>query len=72
MEQDDFAHAVWRKSAHSSANGACVEVAFLADAVAVRDSKDQDGPVLAFTSAEWDAFLSGAKNGEFDRPEHKG
>ncbi|MGV9773494.1 DUF397 domain-containing protein, partial [Streptosporangium sp. NPDC003464] len=32
---------------------------------AVRDSKDQDGPVLFFTGAEWDAFVGGVKLGEF-------
>jgi hypothetical protein len=34
--------------------------------VAVRDSKDPDGPVLLYTRAEWRAFLHGAKAGEFD------
>jgi hypothetical protein len=33
----------------------------------VRDSKDPDGPKLAFTTAEWDAFTAGVKDGEFDR-----
>lgn len=37
--------------------------------VAVRDSKDQGGPVLTFTAAEWDAFVGGvAEDGEFRRP----
>ncbi|WP_235609360.1 DUF397 domain-containing protein, partial [Frankia casuarinae] len=50
-------------------NGQCVEVAFLdAGLVAVRDSKNQGGPVLIFTPGEWDAFLGGAKDGEFERP----
>lgn len=30
------------------------------------DTKDPDGPKLAFTQAEWDAFVAGVKNGEFD------
>ncbi|MER6950109.1 DUF397 domain-containing protein [Nonomuraea sp. NPDC000554] len=34
--------------------------------VAVRDSKDPDGPKLFFTPAEWNAFLDGAKADEFD------
>lgn len=34
--------------------------------VAVRDSKDPNGPVLMYTAAEWRAFLDGAKKGEFD------
>lgn len=31
----------------------------------LRDSKDPEGPVLAFTPGEWDAFLAGVRNGEF-------
>jgi hypothetical protein len=44
----------------------CVEVAFVGEAVAVRDSKNPQGPALVFTRAEWDAFLRGTKDGEFD------
>jgi hypothetical protein len=43
-----------------------VEVAFVDDAIAVRDSKNPTGPVLLFTQSEWDAFVEGAKDGEFD------
>ena len=46
--------------------GACVEVASAGDGVAMRDSKDLDGPMLRFTRAEWTAFLGGAKAGDFD------
>lgn len=56
----------WRKSSYSHDNG-CVTVADLPDGGRlVRDSKDPDGPVLAFTPAEWTAFVSGVKAGEFD------
>jgi hypothetical protein len=34
--------------------------------LAMRDSKDPDGPVLMYTPAEWHAFLDGVKKGEFD------
>jgi Domain of unknown function (DUF397) len=34
--------------------------------VAVRDSKDRQGPVLAFGPDEWRAFATGVKAGEFD------
>ena len=43
-----------------------VEVAFVDEAIAVRDSKNPGGPALIFTAAEWDAFVGGAKDGEFD------
>jgi hypothetical protein len=49
-------------------NGNCVEVASLpGDQIGVRDSKDTEGPVLRFTPDEWNAFLGGVRNGEFDR-----
>ena len=54
--------AVWRKSTYSNNGGECVEVASGAPSVvAVRDSKDPDGPKLAFTPAEWKAFTSTVK-----------
>lgn len=40
----------WRKSSHSGGNGACVEIRVpAADRVAVRDSKDPEGPQLSFS-----------------------
>ncbi|WP_307845263.1 DUF397 domain-containing protein [Planomonospora sp. ID67723] len=35
--------------------------------VAVRDSKNPDGPKLVFAPAEWRAFVGGVKAGAFDR-----
>jgi len=62
--------AVWRKSRYSNPSGNCVEAAGLpAGAVAVRNSRYPDGPALVFTRAEWDAFLLGARDGDFDDPE---
>jgi hypothetical protein len=60
--------AAWKKGSRSNGSGGnnCVEVAFLDTGVAVRDSKDQSGPALMFTQAEWIAFVDSAKDGEFD------
>ena len=49
----------WRKSSYSSEQGGnCVEVAAHPALVHVRDSKDPEGPALAFTPAEWAAFTA--------------
>jgi Domain of unknown function (DUF397) len=59
--------ARWRKSARSSAQGNCVELARLSGAgVAIRNSRHPEGPALVFTDAELDAFLAGVKDGDFD------
>jgi hypothetical protein len=59
--------ARWRKSARSSAQGNCVELARLSGSeVAVRNSRHPEGPALVFTDAELDAFLGGVKDGDFD------
>ena len=63
----DPSKANWRKSSRSGTNG-CVEVAFGHDCVAVRDSKNRQGPVLIFTFDEWTSFLGGVRHGEFDCP----
>jgi Domain of unknown function (DUF397) len=49
----------WFKSSYSSNEGPdCIEVAASPGAVHVRDSKDPQGPQLAFSPTEWAAFLS--------------
>ncbi|MEO3869708.1 DUF397 domain-containing protein [Nonomuraea sp. B12E4] len=59
--------AAWRKSSFCNGADACVEITNMADGnVAVRDGKQQDGPVLVFTSSEWEAFTAGVREGEFD------
>jgi hypothetical protein len=66
MNPPDLDAVPWRTSTRSGPDGNCVEVAKLDDAVAVRDSKRPTGPALMFTPAEWEAFISGVKEGEFD------
>ena len=69
---------IWRKASVTTSNGGQAEVTAAHDTAAappkasenllylVRDSKDPDGPKLAFTTTEWNNFIAGAKDGEFD------
>ncbi|WDZ82133.1 DUF397 domain-containing protein [Micromonospora cathayae] len=59
MTAPDLARARWHTSTRSSGNGNCVEVAGVDARVAVRDSKDRGGPVLAFDRSAWHAFVAG-------------
>jgi hypothetical protein len=66
--ETDLSNLHWFKSS-ASASGNCVEVAHLpGGGVAVRDSKNRDRAPHVYTRHEWEAFLMGAKNGEFDLP----
>ena len=68
MRSVDNSSDDWIKSSLSAHNGNCVEVAGLAgDTIRVRDSKNRGGGILNFTIAEWDAFIGGVHNGEFNR-----
>ncbi|MCX9193379.1 DUF397 domain-containing protein [Carbonactinospora thermoautotrophica] len=64
----DFSTAEWRRSSTDDSAENCIEVARVGDYIAVRDGKDPEGPKLIFTLSEWDAFVAGAKDGEFDLP----
>ncbi|MEV7021778.1 DUF397 domain-containing protein [Kitasatospora sp. NPDC093558] len=62
----DLTAAAWRKSTYSSNGGQCIEVAANAvHTVPVRDSKDSEGPVLAFPAEAWSAFVTAVRSGEF-------
>ncbi len=67
VRSSELSHATWRKSSRTNdgGDGACVEVTGLGDEVALRDSKNPSGPVLAITRAEWRVFLGGIRTGEF-------
>jgi hypothetical protein len=66
---DDLTGVIWHVSTRSSGGGGnCVEAGPLADGsgrVAVRDSKDRGGAVILYSRAQWNSFLTGAKNGDF-------
>ncbi len=63
MDDSRLTGAQWRMSSYSGGNGGtCVEVADnLTGVIAVRDSKDPDGPVLRFSRADWSAFVAGIR-----------
>lgn len=58
----------WRKARRSLNHGACAEVANRSGMVAMRDSKDPQGPVLRYTANSWRTFIDAAKAGSFDAP----
>jgi len=58
----------WQKSRRSNPSGNCVELAELPDGgeIAVRNSRDPNGPALIYTPEEIKAFILGARDGDFD------
>ena len=58
---------VWRRSTASGGGGGnCVEVSITSEYVLMRHSRSPHGPRLKFSFAEWEAFLTGVRDGEFD------
>ncbi|MFJ7907438.1 DUF397 domain-containing protein [Kitasatospora sp. NPDC096204] len=56
----------WFKSSYSSNGGQCIEVSdSLPGVVPVRDSKDPEGPTLAFPADAWSNFVVAVRSGEF-------
>ncbi|MBW8484892.1 DUF397 domain-containing protein [Actinomadura parmotrematis] len=66
MTKPISAGAGWRKSHHSDGGNGCVEVATLATAHAVRDSKNPTGPILALPHPAWRTLLHHIKQGRHD------
>lgn len=60
----------WRRSSYSGGNGSsnCVDVRTLPGVIAVRDSKDPDGPKLVVSPAGWRVFAARVKSGRYDLP----
>lgn len=65
MDTRDLRQADWRKSTYSANGSTCVEVARnVRGVVAVRDSKNPEGPKLVFSPVQWQAFATGIRAGE--------
>ncbi|HEY1347155.1 MAG TPA: DUF397 domain-containing protein [Streptosporangiaceae bacterium] len=65
MGDSEQSPTVWRKSMASGGSN-CVEVCTTSMSVFVRHSQSPSGPVLKFSFSEWEAFLTGVRDGEFD------
>jgi hypothetical protein len=61
MEIDSNSPVKWKKSS-KSAGGNCVEVAMVATAVLVRDSKAPTEGGLTFSSDSWASFIQAVKS----------
>ena len=67
MSATELSGARWRKSSISNSQGACVELAKVGEnEVAMRNSRNPDGPALIYNRAEIAALIEGVKLGEFD------
>ena len=62
----DLSNAEWLRAEESEGEEEAIEIAFVDEYIAMRNSAEPEGTVLVFTQAEWDAFVLGAKDGEFD------
>jgi Domain of unknown function (DUF397) len=58
MTPEHLRALTWHKSSYSNSSSNCVEVADIGSEIAVRDSKNPDGPVLVFGTQEWRAFVA--------------
>jgi len=66
VSEPEHVNLAWRKSSLSGGGPDCVEVAASPEFVYVRNSRHPEGPVLTFLPREWDAFVAGVQNGEFE------
>jgi Domain of unknown function (DUF397) len=65
---DQLPVQAWRKSRRSNPSGNCVELAELPGGagIAIRNSRDPEGPALIYAEEEIAAFIRGARDGEFN------
>ena len=67
MPAGELRGVAWQKSRLSNPSGNCVEMAKLRGGmVAVRNSRDPEGPALIYTRDEIVALLHGVRDGDFD------
>jgi hypothetical protein len=68
MPAGQLTTVTWQKSRRSNPSGNCVELAPLprGEGIALRNSRDPEGPALLYTFDEIVAFIRGAQDGDFD------
>ena len=65
MGRKSAGEPTWRTSKLCD-SGACVEIGTLGESVLVRNSADPDGKHVTLTQDEWEVFVAGVKDGDFD------
>jgi predicted secreted Zn-dependent protease len=67
MPEEQLTHSkvVWRTALNCD-GGACIRVAASGSTILIADTKTPAGPVLSYTKAEFQEFIAGVKNGDFD------
>jgi hypothetical protein len=69
VNQTKFLDEEFKKSSHTGGDRwACVEVAIRSNVIGVRHTRDASKTTLEYSHEEWDAFIKGAKEGQFDLP----
>jgi uncharacterized protein DUF397 len=58
----------WFVPSRTHNNGTCVETKITEDTVCVRNSHRRNAGTAEFTHAEWEVFIAGVKDGEYDIP----
>lgn len=67
VNQTQFGNSEFKKSTHTGTDRwACVEVAIRPGVIAVRHTRDPQHTTLEYTPEEWEAFIKGVKEGQFD------
>ncbi len=67
MRSTELKDLTWRKSSYSGTQENCVEAAFAPEGVAVRDSKDPDGPALLVAGRTFTDFLVAVREDRLSR-----
>ncbi|WP_075693054.1 DUF397 domain-containing protein [Streptomyces acidiscabies] len=65
VKASSLAGVAWVKSSYSNGGGNCVAATPLPTAIALRDSKNPDGPALLMPPAAFRTFLTGVRDGRF-------